>query len=36
LTILPMQDVLGLGRDARMNRPSIAQSNWEGGCCPDN
>jgi 4-alpha-glucanotransferase len=27
--ILPMQDVLGLGREARMNRPSIAHGNWE-------
>ena len=27
--ILPMQDLLGLGREARMNRPSIAHGNWE-------
>jgi 4-alpha-glucanotransferase len=27
--ILPMQDVLGLGEEARMNRPSIAHGNWE-------
>lgn len=27
--ILPMQDVLGLGSEARMNRPSIAHGNWE-------
>jgi 4-alpha-glucanotransferase len=27
--ILPMQDVLGLGGEARMNRPSIAHGNWE-------
>jgi 4-alpha-glucanotransferase len=27
--ILPMQDVLGLGQEARMNRPSIAHGNWE-------
>jgi 4-alpha-glucanotransferase len=27
--ILPMQDVLGLGEEARMNRPSVAHGNWE-------
>jgi 4-alpha-glucanotransferase len=27
--ITPMQDVLGLGAAARMNRPSIAAGNWE-------
>jgi 4-alpha-glucanotransferase len=27
--IVPMQDVLGLGADARMNFPSIPQGNWE-------
>ena len=27
--ILPMQDLLGLGGEARMNRPSIARGNWE-------
>ena len=27
--ILPMQDVLGLGGEARMNRPSVAHGNWE-------
>lgn len=27
--ILPMQDVLGLGSDARMNCPGIAENNWE-------
>jgi 4-alpha-glucanotransferase len=26
--ILPMQDVLGLGQEARMNRPSVARGNW--------
>ncbi len=26
--ILPMQDILGLGEEARMNRPSVAQGNW--------
>ncbi|MFA5975210.1 MAG: 4-alpha-glucanotransferase [Elusimicrobiota bacterium] len=27
--IVPLQDVLGLGSDARMNRPGIAKGNWE-------
>jgi 4-alpha-glucanotransferase len=26
--IYPMQDVLGLGSDARMNRPATAENNW--------
>ena len=29
LAIVPFQDVLGLGSDARMNFPSIAEGNWE-------
>lgn len=28
VAILPMQDILGAGKDARMNRPSIAEGNW--------
>ncbi len=28
LAILPMQDVLGLGREARMNRPATTSGNW--------
>jgi len=32
--ILPMQDVLGLGGEARMNRPSIAHGNWEWRLLP--
>ncbi len=28
LCIIPMQDVLGLGADARMNRPAITEGNW--------
>lgn len=27
--IIPMQDILGLCEDARMNVPSVAQGNWE-------
>jgi 4-alpha-glucanotransferase len=34
LVILPMQDVLGLGGEARMNRPSVAQGNWEWRLLP--
>jgi 4-alpha-glucanotransferase len=26
--IVPLQDVLGLGRDARMNVPGLAEGNW--------
>ena len=26
--IVPVQDLLGLGREARMNRPGIAEGNW--------
>ena len=29
LTILPVQDVLGLGNDARMNHPSTREGNWQ-------
>ena len=32
--ILPMQDVLGLGREARMNMPSVAHGNWEWRLLP--
>ncbi len=28
LAIVPAQDVLGLGSEARMNRPGIAEGNW--------
>ena len=28
LCIIPMQDVLGSGADARMNRPAITEGNW--------
>ena len=33
--IIPMQDILGLGEDARMNRPSTARGNWEWRLLPD-
>jgi 4-alpha-glucanotransferase len=28
LAIVPVQDVLGLGSDARMNRPGVTNGNW--------
>lgn len=28
VAIVPMQDVLGLGAEARMNRPGVAEGNW--------
>jgi 4-alpha-glucanotransferase len=33
--IIPMQDILCLGEEARMNRPSITQGNWEWRLLPD-
>ena len=33
--IVPMQDILGLGEEARMNRPSIAHGNWEWRLLPE-
>jgi len=32
--ILPIQDLLGLGEEARMNRPSVALGNWEWRLLP--
>jgi len=32
--ILPMQDILGLGEDARMNRPATVSGNWEWRLLP--
>ncbi len=29
IVITPMQDILGLGSEARMNRPAVAEGNWE-------
>lgn len=29
LAIIPLQDVLGLGTEARMNFPSVAEGNWQ-------
>ena len=35
LTIFPMQDILGLGEEARMNRPATAHGNWEWRLLPE-
>jgi 4-alpha-glucanotransferase len=32
--IIPLQDVLGLGEEARMNRPASGRSNWEWRVMP--
>ncbi len=34
VTIAPMQDLLGLGGDARMNLPGVADGNWAWRCTP--
>jgi 4-alpha-glucanotransferase len=33
--ILPLQDILGLGEEARMNHPSTREGNWEWRLSPD-
>ena len=33
--ITPMQDILNLGEETRMNRPSVAKGNWEWRLLPD-
>jgi len=35
LSIIPTQDALSLGSDARMNRPSFAEGNWEWRVTPE-
>jgi len=35
LAILPMQDVLGLGSESRMNTPGTGQGNWSWRLTPD-
>jgi len=34
-TLIPLQDVLGLGTEARMNVPSTAEGNWAWRYQPD-
>ena len=29
LVIFPLQDILGLGDEARMNKPGVSRGNWE-------
>jgi len=33
--IVPMQDILDLGEEARMNRPGTAEGNWEWRLLPE-
>lgn len=33
LAIIPMQDVLGLGSESRMNQPGLAQGSWQWRFC---
>jgi 4-alpha-glucanotransferase len=35
LAIAPLQDVLGLGNEARMNRPGSVDGNWRWRCTED-
>ena len=34
-TLIPLQDVLGLGSEARMNRPATLSGNWRWRCRPE-
>jgi 4-alpha-glucanotransferase len=34
LAIIPLQDLLGLGSEARMNKPSTIKNNWEWRLMP--
>ena len=34
LTVVQAQDLLGLGREARMNTPSVPSGNWQWRACP--
>ncbi len=34
MAIFPLQDILGLGEDARMNRPAIKEGNWKWRLLP--
>ena len=35
MVIFPMQDFLGLGENDRMNRPSVAEGNWQWKLRPE-
>jgi 4-alpha-glucanotransferase len=34
-TLFPAQDILGLGEEARMNRPATGEGNWQWRLLPD-
>jgi 4-alpha-glucanotransferase len=34
LAVVPLQDVLGLGSEARMNTPGVARGNWAWRALP--
>jgi len=35
MVIFPMQDILGLGEEARMNRPATSEGNWQWQLSPE-
>ncbi len=35
MAVIPMQDILGLGEEARMNRPSTSEGNWKWRLLPE-
>jgi 4-alpha-glucanotransferase len=35
MVIVPMQDILGLGEEARMNRPATTEGNWQWRLLPE-
>jgi 4-alpha-glucanotransferase len=35
MVIIPMQDILGLGEEARMNRPGTSKGNWQWRLLPE-
>lgn len=35
MAIFPMQDILGLGEEARMNRPATTRGNWQWQLVPE-
>ena len=35
LAMAPLQDILALGKDARMNVPGVAEGNWRWRCTED-
>jgi 4-alpha-glucanotransferase len=34
IAVFPLQDILGLGQEARMNRPAVGRGNWEWRLLP--